>query len=74
MKVFNAMIRSCTDFFFNSNIQLDKMQDYEVVCKTLLAKYGKLKLEVTDFCRMQNANPTKKAVKRLNTHVSTDIK
>ena len=70
MEVYNRMISCCSEFFMSSHIELRTMQDYEVVCKTLLNKYSRLNTEITQLCRLENAGAKKKAVKRLHQHVN----
>jgi len=61
------VIRSCADFYIASDITLNNMKDYEVVCKTLLLKYPRINEKVVKMCQLENASS--KSVKRLNPHV-----
>ena len=70
MSVYQDMIKSCAHFYIASDITCNKMQDYEVVCKTILAKYSNLNAAVIKYCQVQNASANKKSVKRLNPHVT----
>lgn len=68
MMSLNAIIKSTADYYLAHNIEINKMQDYEVVCKSLLSKYSRLNQSVSDLCRLENASPQRKSVKRLNPH------
>ncbi len=70
MTVYPDLIRACAHYYISQGIEINKMQDYEVVCRSILEKYTKLGRSVYNFCKIQNASPTIKAVKRLNPHVN----
>jgi hypothetical protein len=75
MDSFDELIRSCADFYIGHvKYKLDKMQDYEVVCKTVLHKYTRLATVVERLCKIQNAAPSKRGrVKRLQPHVIKNL-
>lgn len=68
MTVYPDLIRACAHYYISQGIEINKMKDYEVVCRSILEKYTKLGRSVSNFCKIQNASPTIKAVKRLNPH------
>jgi hypothetical protein len=69
MSVYPQLIRECAHYYISNRLTINKMQDYEVVGKSILEKYSNLKRAVSNFCKIQNASPTRKVVKRLNPHV-----
>ncbi len=67
MKAYKTVIKKCADFYLTKDV--DKMQDYEVVCKSILGKYDRFNKKITTICNIENSSPSRKAVKRLNPHV-----
>jgi len=67
---YGKMIQTYAEFFVLRNISLRTMVDYEVVCKSVLHKYSRLNTTIAHLCHLENSSPSKKAVKRLNPHVT----
>ncbi len=67
--IYNRLIRDVKDFYINERIPLRTMTDYEVVCKTILDVFPRLRMQIIHSCQLENAAPRKKAQKRLQPHV-----
>ena len=70
MSVYNNLIREVKDFYISKNIKVDSKADYEVVCKTILEKFPRLKQIIKHHCAIENAAPKKGSVKHKQAHVS----
>ena len=67
------MNRIIVAHFENLKIHICHPLDYENVCKTVLKNYSVLAEHVKQSCSLENANPSKKACKRLQSHVKKII-
>ena len=63
------MNRIIVAHFEQLNIKISHPIDYENICNTVLQNYHVLNQHIKKACQLENANPCKKATKRLQTHV-----